>query len=379
MIPYGCQDIDAADIEAVAAVLRSDFLTQGPVVPQFEAALASRVGAPHAVAASSASAALYLAYRALGIGPGDLVWTAPITFVATANMARLCGAEVDFVDVLPETGLMDPVALKRKLETAARPPKLVVPVHLAGQPCDMDEISALARSVGANVVEDASHAVGAIYRDTPIGACAQSDIAVFSFHPVKMITTGEGGMAMTADATLAERMALLSSHGVTRDPAQKEGAFEGGWTYEQVDIGHNMRLTDLAAALGLSQLERLTEFLEKRSSLAKRYDEMLENTPVRPLKRCPDRVSSWHLYVVRLADAAQRRTAFDAMRGAGIGVNVHYIPVPRQPFWRAQGTRPEDFPGADAYYSGALSLPLQTRLTEAEQDKVVRVLQESLA
>ena len=385
MIPYGRQDIREDDIEAVVAALRSDFLTQGPAVPAFEAALAERSGAAHAVAVNSATSALHIACLALGVGPGDLVWTSPITFVASANCALYCGADVDFVDIDPRSYNMSVAALRDKLERAAaedRLPKVVIPVHLCGQPCEMAEIQALGRRYGFAIIEDASHAVGGRYRGEPIGNGRYSDITVFSFHPVKIITTAEGGMALTQQAALAERMQALRSHGITRDPARMSRAPDGPWYYEQVDLGFNYRMTDLQAALGLSQLARLDEYVARRHALAERYDAALAGLPLVTPWQHPDSYSGRHLYVVRLRlEALQRshREVFDALRAAGIGVNLHYIPVHTQPYYQAMGFRSGQFPEAERYYAEAISLPLYPSMSDAQQDEVVAALREALA
>lgn len=384
-IPYGRQDIVEEDIAAVAAVLRSDWLTQGPTVEQFELALARHCGAAHAVAVNSATSALHVAYLALGVGPGDRVWTSPNTFVATANMAQLCGATVDFVDVDPRSYNMDMAALEAKLEEAARHgalPKLVVPVQFAGQSCDMQALGRLRERYGFKVVEDASHAVGASYRGEPVGACRYSDITVFSFHPVKIVTTAEGGMAVTQDERLAHAMRLARSHGTTREPAEMTGPSEGAWYYQQVALGLNYRLTDLQAALGLSQVRRLDAYVTRRHALARRYDELLAGLPLVLPWQDPAGRSALHLYPVQVDEAragVSRRVVFDRLRAAGIGVNVHYIPVHTQPYWQRQGFRPGQFPQAERYYARALSLPLYAALTEAQQDRVVAALRECLA
>ena len=380
MIPYGRQSIDAADIAAVAEVLRSDFLTQGPAVERFEQAMSAYCGAAHGVAACNATAALHLACLALDLGPGDLLWTSPITFVASANCALYCGAEVDFVDIDPATYNMSAERLTEKLERAERDgrlPKIVMPVHLAGQPCDMRAIAELARRYGFRIVEDASHAVGARYANSSIGDCRYSDIAVFSFHPVKIVTTGEGGMAMTNDPDLAARMALLRTHGITRDPALLQDPDEGGWYYEQHALGFNYRMTDIQAALGTSQLQRLDDFLERRRALASAYDEAFAEAPLtRPVQSSGGQ-SSWHLYVIRVA-AARRRALYDGLRDRGIAANLHYIPVPRQPYYRALGFDPADWPDAEAYYAEALTLPLYAAMTDEQQGEVVAAVREIL-
>jgi UDP-4-amino-4,6-dideoxy-N-acetyl-beta-L-altrosamine transaminase len=382
MIPYGRQAISEADIAAVTDALRSEFLTQGPLVPRFEAAVASRVEAAHGMAVNSATSALHVAVAALGLGPGDVLWTSPITFVASANCARYCGAAVDFVDIEPGTFNMSADALEAKLARAradGRLPKVVVPVHMAGQSPEAARIAELARAHDVRIVEDASHAVGAAYQGAPVGNCAHSDITVFSFHPVKIITTAEGGLATTQDADLAARMALLRSHGVTRDPALMTHESDGPWYYQQVDLGWNYRMTEMQAALGLSQLDRLEEFVARRRALAARYDALLDGLPVRRPERLDGAESAWHLYVVQLEDASRRRAVFEVLRSQGIGVNLHYIPVHTQPYYRNLGFKPGDFPAAEDYYSRALSIPLHAGLTEAEQDTVVDALRKALA
>lgn len=385
MIPYGRQDIRQADIDAVVEVLRSDYLTQGPAVPAFEAAVAAKVGATHAVAVNSATSALHIACLALGVGPGDVLWTTPVTFVASANCALYCGAGVDFVDIDPRSYNMSVAALRDKLERAAadgRLPKVVIPVHLCGQPCEMAEIHALAQRYGFAVIEDASHAVGGRYRGEPIGNCRYSDITVFSFHPVKIITTAEGGLALTQREELAQRMQLLRSHGITRDPAQMSRAPDGPWYYEQVTLGFNYRMTDLQAALGLSQLARLDEYVTRRHALARRYDEALVGLPVLTPWQHPDSYSGLHLYVIRLQlerIGRSHREVFDALRAAGIGVNLHYIPVHTQPYYQALGFRTGQFPDAERYYAEAISLPLYPSMSDAQQAEVVAALREALA
>ncbi len=379
MIPYGRQAVTAADIEAVVEVLRSDMITQGPVVPRFESRVAAYCGASRAVAANSGTSALHLACRALDLAPGDVLWTSPITFVASANCARYCGAAVDFVDIDPATGNLCPNALEDRLRTAERAgrlPKVVMPVHFAGQPCDMAAIGALAERYGFRVIEDASHALGATFQGEAIGNGRYSDITVFSFHPVKLITTGEGGMAVTADAELADRMTLLRSHGITRDAAAMEGEPDGPWSYQQIDLGYNYRMTDIQAALGVSQLERLDDYIEQRHELAAVYDQALAELPVRVPAAIADTRSALHLYVVRVDE---RRRVFDALRAAGIGVNVHYIPVHTQPYYQRLGFAAGDFPHAEQFYAEAISLPLYPTLEADDQQHVIDALQRAVA
>lgn len=378
-IPYGRQEIGDQDIAAVVEVLRSDWLTQGPAVERFEAAMARYCGAAHAVAVNSATSALHLACRALGVGPGDLGWTSPNTFVASANCLLYCGGSVDFVDIDPATRNMDVAALEAKLILArntGRLPKVVIPVHFAGHPCDMAGIRRLADEYGFKVLEDASHAVGARYRGRPVGSCDHADLTVFSFHPVKIMTTGEGGMVLGNDAGLMRQVALLRSHGITRESAEMEGESEGGWYYQQTRLGYNYRMTDIQAALGTAQLARVDGFVARRRVLAARYGELLAGLPLELPAAEPD--SAWHLYAVRLADGTHRRGVYDAMRAAGIGVNVHYIPVHLQPWYRRMGFKPGDFPAAEAYYDGALTLPLYPGLSEQDQERVVRTLRQAL-
>lgn len=381
MIPYGRQSISEDDIAAVVAVLRSDWITQGPSIDAFERALADYCGAPHAVAVANATAALHIACLALGVGAGDLVWTSANTFVASSNCALFCGAEVDFVDIDPATYNLCPEALAAKLAAAAaagRLPKVVIPVHFAGQPCDMAAIGALARQYGFKVIEDASHAIGADYLGGKVGNCAHSDLTVFSFHPVKILTTGEGGALTSRDPLLWRRLRLLRSHGITRDPDELQRRDEGPWYYEQTGLGFNYRMTDLQAALGLSQMNRLGLFLARRRALAARYDSLLAGLPLRRPAQAADGVSAYHLYPIHV-EPARRRAVFDALRAGGIGVNVHYIPVYTQPHYQRLGFRHGLCPNAEQYYAGAISLPIYYALTDAEQEQVVAALRSALA
>lgn len=362
-LPYGRQTISEADIAAVVEVLRSPFLTQGPAVPAFEQAIASKVGADYAVAVNSATSALHLACLALGLGPGDRLWTSPITFVASANCGRYCGAEVDFVDIDPATGLMSVTALEAKLEVAMREnnlPKVVVPVHLCGTSCDMGAIGALSNRYGFAVLEDASHAIGGNYRGEPVGNCCHSAITVFSFHPVKIITTGEGGLATTNNSLLAQRMIDLRSHGITKDAQRFENRAPGPWSYEQQDLGFNYRMTDLQAALGLSQLQRLDEIIGERNWQFQQYRELLKDLPVQLLSVPKDVVSSMHLAVIRLLNNSpeKHRLVFEGLRDACIGVQLHYSPVHLQPYYRRMGFAVGDFPESELYGHSAISLPI---------------------
>lgn len=384
MIPYGRQEITQADIDAVVGVLQSDFLTQGPQMPLFEKTVAEHVGARHALAVNSATSALHIACLALGLGPGDWLWTTPITFVASANCGLYCGAQVDFVDIDPRTYNLCPQALERKLvaaQAAGRLPKIVVAVHLCGQPCDMAAIHALGQRFGFKIIEDASHAIGGKYKGEFIGNGRYSDITVFSFHPVKIITTAEGGMALTNDADLANKMALLRSHGITRDAAQMTHAPDGPWYYQQIDLGFNYRMTELQAALGVSQMVRLDEYVARRHELAARYDALLADLPViRPWQH-PDSYSGLHLYVIRLQlerIGKTHRQVFDSLREQGIGVNLHYIPVHTQPYYQQMGFKAGDFPEAEHYYAEAISLPMFQTMSGAQQDQVIAALSSTL-
>lgn len=377
MIPYGRQEVTQADIDAVVGVLQSDFLTQGPQVPRFEKKVAEHVGAQYALAVNSATSALHIACLALGLGPGDWLWTSPITFVASANCGLYCGAQVDFVDIDPLTYNLCPLALERKLiesEKIGKLPKVVVPVHLCGQPCDMASIYALSQRYGFRIIEDASHAIGGKYKGEPIGNGRYSDITVFSFHPVKIITTAEGGMALTNDADLAHKMALLRSHGITRDPAQMTHAPDGPWYYQQIDLGFNYRMTELQAALGLSQMDRLDQYVACRHELAERYDMLLADLPITRPWQHPHSYSGLHLYVIRLKldqISKTHREVFDGLREQGIGVNLHYIPVHSQPHYLRMGFKFGDYPQAEQYYAEAISLPMYVGLSETDQDVVV--------
>ena len=362
MIPYGRQEINELDKQAVADVLDSDFLTQGPQVPAFEKELGERVGAAHCVAMSNATSALHAACLALGVGPGDSVWTSAISFVASANCAVYCGAEIEFVDVAPNTGNMSIPDLRKRLEVAESSgelPKVVIPVHFAGQPVDMPVIAELGQRYGFKIIEDASHALGATYDGEAVGSCRYSDITVFSFHPVKMITTGEGGAATTNSREVSAKLQRIRSHGITRDPGAIDLPFEGDWFYDQIEIGFNYRMTDLYAALGRTQLKRLDDFIERRQKVAEQYSSLFENSKNGMLAQDPRGMSSWHLFVTLVADPSQRKTIFDKLRQEGILVNVHYRPIYRQTFYAEMAKYdPSDFRGAESYYERVISLPI---------------------
>lgn len=383
-IPYGKQNINQADVDAVVDVLKSDFLTQGPQVPAFEKSVAQLVGAQHALAVNSATSALHIACLALGLGKGDLLWTSPITFVASSNCALYCGADVDFVDIDSQTYNMSISALKLKLEQAKKDnklPKIVVPVHLCGQPCDMAKIYALSQEYGFKIIEDASHAIGGKYQGTYVGAGQYSDITIFSFHPVKIVTTAEGGMALTNDAQLAQKMDLLRSHGVTRNQDLMSKEPEGPWYYQQVDLGFNYRMTELQAALGISQMHRLEQFVAKRHDIAKVYNQILQNLPVVLPYQLPETYSGLHLYVIRLKldeISKTRKEVFELLREKGIGVNVHYIPVHTQPYYENLGFKQGDFPEAESYYASAISLPMYPDLTQMQIEYIYQTLKEIL-
>jgi UDP-4-amino-4,6-dideoxy-N-acetyl-beta-L-altrosamine transaminase len=385
-IPYGRQDINQADIDAVVAVLRSDFLTQGPVVPAFERAVAEYCGAQHAVAVNSATSALHIACLALGVGMGHSVWTTPITFVASANCALYCGATVDFVDIDPLTYNMSVARLAEKLtmaERAGKLPKVVIPVHMCGQSCEMAGIHELSLQYGFKIIEDASHAIGGIYKDEPIGNCRYSDITVFSFHPVKIITTGEGGMAATNDAQLAKHLRLLRSHGISSSAADMHARpTHEIWNYQQIDLGLNYRMTDIHAALGLSQMTRIDEFVAKRHQIANRYDEAFAKLPVITPWQIADAWSSYHLYPIRVRQAdcgKTEREVYDAFMTAGFNVNLHYIPVYRQPYYEAMGFKAGYCPQAEFYHKETLSLPMFASLTSQDQEAAIATLMQALA
>lgn len=384
-IPYGRQQITQDDIDAVVEVLRSEYLTQGPCVPRFEQEISQYCGAQHAVAVNSATSALHIACLALGLGPGDELWTSPITFVATANCALYCGASVNFVDIDPATFNICPQQLEAKLISARdmrRLPKVVVVVHLCGQPCDMARIHSLAKEFGFKLIEDASHAIGGKYSGDPIGSCRYSEITIFSFHPVKIITTAEGGMAVTNDPELAACMALLRSHGITRDPVQMTKAVDGPWYYQQIQLGYNYRMTELQAALGISQMQRLDQYVRRRHELAERYYSLLSDLPLRRPHQAEFSYSAFHLYVIRVEggeDDRRHPKIFESLREQGVGVNLHYIPVYLHPYYQAMGFRAGFCPEAEAYYQQAISLPMYAALTNEQQDAVVESLKVALS
>lgn len=385
MIPYGKQEITQQDIDAVLSVLRSDFLTQGPQVPLFEESIKQAVNAGYALAVNSATSALHIACLALGVSKGDVVWTTPITFVASANCALYCGADVDFVDIDNDTYNLCAAKLEQKLvhtKASNLPlPKVVIPVHLCGQPCEMDEIYALSKEYGFSIIEDASHAIGGKYKNSPIGNCEYSDITIFSFHPVKIVTTAEGGVATTNDSKLAEKMDLLRSHGITRDVSSMTEHSHGGWYYQQLELGFNYRMTEMQAALGISQMSRLHAFVAKRNELAVRYDELLKKLPLVTPMQIDDSYSGRHLYVIRLIlndITLSHREVFEQLRDKGIGVNLHYIPVHMQPYYEKLGFVSGQFPESENYYSEAISIPLFHTMTHEQQNKVVAVLTEVL-
>lgn len=384
MIPYGRQDINQQDIDAVVGVLQSDFLTQGPMVPAFEKSIMDACNAKYAVAVNSATSALHIACLALGLGKGDWLWTTPNTFVASANCGLYCGAQVDFVDIDSRTYNLSVKALEEKLIIAEKEdklPKVVIPVHFSGQPCDMAAIYTLSQKYGFKIIEDASHAIGGKYKGEPIGNCRYSDITVFSFHPVKIVTTAEGGMAVTNDPKLAEQLNLLRSHGITRDESLMTKSADGPWYYQQIELGYNYRMTDMQAALGVSQMQRLNEYVTKRHELAKRYNEMLKDLPITLPWQSEDSYSGLHLYVIRLQlDKISKihLEVFNAMREAGILVNLHYIPVHLQPYYQEIGFKEGQFPEAEQYYKEAISLPMFPTMTEEQQNQVVSTLKELL-
>jgi UDP-4-amino-4,6-dideoxy-N-acetyl-beta-L-altrosamine transaminase len=385
MIPYGRQDISQADIDAVVEVLRSDFLTQGPTVPRFEEAVAQYCGAQHAVAVNSATSALHIACLALDLGPGDWLWTSPNTFVASANAALYCGAKVDFVDIDPRTYNLCPNKLEQKLQQAERNgtlPKIVMPVHFAGQPCDMPAIHALSQQYGFDIIEDASHAIGASYGNIKVGSCAHSHITVFSFHPVKIITTGEGGMAMTNDDALANRLRRLRTHGITIDKALMQPRPDNEiWNYQQIELGFNYRMTDIQAALGLSQMQRLDEFVSRRHEIAERYDAELRSLPISKPHQALGMYSSYHLYPIRVSEAEcgkTQRQVYNALWQNGVAANLHYIPVHRQPYYESLGFKAGNFPESEQFHREVISIPMYPMLEPQQQTAVIAVLAKAL-
>jgi len=380
VIPYGKQDISQTDIESVIKVLQSDFLTQGSQVPLFEKTVSNYCGAEFGIAVNSATSALHIACLALGLGKGDWLWTSPNSFVASANCGLYCGAKVNFVDINLQTYNLSAEELEKKLIQAKQDenlPKIVIPVHFAGQSCDMKKIHSLSQEYGFKIIEDASHAIGGKYLDQPIGSCQYSDITVFSFHPVKIITTAEGGLATTNDKELSERMQLFRSHGITRNPGLMSKLSEGGWYYQQVDLGFNYRMTELQAALGVSQMQRLDEFVTQRHTLQERYDSLLSGLPIIKPHQNQDSYSALHLYPIQIdLDSVDkgREKIFDELRQNGIGVNVHYIPIHIQPYYLQFGFKVGDFPNSESYYNSAISIPLFHTMTVEQQDEVLNVL-----
>ncbi len=383
-IPYGRQDISEKDIDAVIEVLRSDWITQGPAIERFEQAVANYCGAKYAVAVSSATAALHIACLAAGLGEGDLLWTSPNTFVASANCGLYCNSKVDFIDIDPNSYNLSVDELESKLAEAGKQgclPKVLIPVHFAGQSCEMEKVATLSQQYGFKIIEDASHAIGGRYQKQTVGSCKFSDMTVFSFHPVKIITTGEGGMVLTNQEELYQKLIRLRSHGITRNPVLIQGESHGSWYYQQLELGFNYRMTDIQAALGSSQMQRLDEFVERRCFLANRYNQLLQDLPLMLPWQHPDNDSSWHLYVIRLKlDKINKthRQVFEELRGAGIGVSLHYIPVHIQPYYQKFGFKLGDFPQVEKYYKEAISIPIYYGLDEESQDKVVSLLGESL-
>lgn len=379
-IPYGRQDISPADIKAVTEALCSNYLTQGPAIPAFEEAVASYCGVNHAIAVNSATSALHIACMAVGLGKEDIAWTTPNSFVASANCILYCGAQVDFVDIMADGINICPDALEAKLEVAKienNLPKVVIPVHMSGHSAQMDRIAELANKYGFHIIEDASHAIGSSFQGKKVGCCQYSDITVFSFHPVKIITSAEGGMATTNNPVLAEKMARLRSHGITRNTALMTEETHGAWYYQQLDLGLNYRMTDIHASLGLSQMTRLDEFVALRQDLAKRYDELINHKAIIKPEQASDAYSSWHLYILQIDHdliGLDKKALFKHFHDASIGVNLHYIPIHLQPYYQNLGFKKGDFPNTEHYYRKAISIPLFAQLTLSEQDKVINVL-----
>lgn len=382
MIYYGHQHITEKDIQAVERVLHSDWLTQGPAIEAFEKKVANYCGAKYAVAVTNATSALHIACKAAGLGEGDVLWTSPITFTASANCGRYCGADVDFVDIDDKTYNMSVAEIRHKLEIAVKKPKIVIPVHLAGQSCDMESIKALADEYGFKIIEDASHATGADYKNTKVGSCCYSDMTVFSFHPVKIVTTGEGGVVLTNNKELYEKLKLYRSHGITRDSDLMTQEADGPWYYQQIELGFNYRMTDMQAALGCSQMDSLDEFVARRRYLVKRYNEKLKGLPLRTPYQDEATNPSWHIYIIRVDFTKvklSKKEIFARMRDRGIVLNLHYIPVHTQPYYQKLGFQKGDFPVSEKYYEEAITLPLYYDLTDEQQDEVIEALKEVLA
>ncbi len=383
-IPYGKHDINQDDIDAVVEVLQSNWITQGPCIEKFEKTIANYCGAKYAVAVSSGTAALHIACLATDLKKGDIFWTSPNTFVASANCGLYCGASVDFVDIDPKTYNLSIKELETKLDFAKKNsclPKVIIPVHFAGQSYEMEKIAELSKHYDFKIIEDAAHALGGSYKDKPIGSCEFSDMCTFSFHPVKNITTGEGGMILTNKKDLYENLIRLRTHGITRDETLMKNKSHGPWYYEQLELGFNYRMTDIQAALGISQMKRLDEFVSQRRLLAERYNKLLKELPIVLPWQHSDTKSSWHLYVIRLKlDQIKKthRQVFEELRNMGLGVNLHYIPVHIQPYYQQLGFKSGDFLNAESYYQQALTLPLYQSLTEYEQDRVIKTLKEIL-
>ena len=384
MIPYSCQEITQDDIDAVVQVLQSDFLTQGPVVPEFEKSVANYCGTKYGIATNSATSALHIACLALGLEKDDYLWTSPITFVASANCGLYLGAKIDFVDIDPKTYNLSENLLEEKLiqaEKDGKLPKIIIPVHFAGQSCEMEKIGQLSKKYGFKVIEDASHSIGGKYKNNLIGDSQYSDITIFSFHPVKMITTGEGGMAITNSKMLADKMLLLRSHGITRDSKLMTHESDGDWYYQQIKLGYNYRMTDIQAALGISQMQRLDEYVKKRHSIAKKYNESLNIREITIPYQNQKNYSSFHLYVILLNSEKiiSRKNMFEKLRSKNIGVNVHYIPVHTQPYYRNMGFKIGDFPNSEKYYQRAISLPIYSTLSVDEQNKIIKSVRDILS
>ena len=381
MIYYGHQHITEKDIQAVERVLHSDWLTQGPAIEAFEKKVANYCGAKYAVAVTNATSALHIACKAAGLGEDDVLWTSPITFTASANCGRYCGADVDFVDIDDKTYNMSVAELRHKLETAVKKPKVVIPVHLAGQSCDMEAIKALADEYGFKIIEDASHATGADYKNTKVGSCRYSDMTVFSFHPVKIVTTGEGGVVLTNNKELYEKLKLYRSHGITRDGDLMTQEADGPWYYQQIELGFNYRMTDMQAALGCSQMDSLDEFVARRRYLVKRYNEKLKGLPLRTPYQDEATNPSWHIYIIRVDFTKvklSKKEIFARMRDSGIVLNLHYIPVHTQPYYQKLGFQKGDFPVSETYYEEAITLPLYYDLTDEQQDQIIQALKDVL-
>ena len=384
MIPYSRQNISEEDITAITDVLKSDYLTQGPKTPEFEKIVSEYCGVKYGCAVNSATSGLHIACLALGVGKGDIVWTSPISFVASSNCALYCGATVDFVDIDSLSNNMSVISLEEKLILAKKKgnlPKVVIPVHLSGKSCDMERIHDLGREYDFKIIEDASHAIGASYKNQKVGSCSYSDITVFSFHPVKIITTCEGGMCMTNDGDLYNLLLRYRSHGITRHSEEMKNKPDGLWYYEQLNLGYNYRLNDLQSVLGISQMQKLDSFVKERNIIATSYNGLFSRSQIDLPKIKSENYSSWHLYIIRINsnnNGLNRNFVFEKLRNNGVYVNVHYIPIYRHPYYQKMNFKLKDYPEAEKYYKEAISIPIFPGMTSEQQEKIISIISEPI-